>query len=194
MYTAIGPSMYPVIRAGDGINFEKYERSTSVKRGDVIIYSDPTLNLNIIHRVVKYKDSYFITRGDYNTHYDLTKLTFENIIGKVVSIKRGDKRIYLSNGITGLFLHKIMILRMHFSSFFLSPLRFVSNIIAGMRFLKVCHNLFTTSIIAVKQGDESTEFLLFKGKVIGKQIKDSQFRCWKIKFPYKFFIDIDKLN
>lgn len=86
----IGPSMYPVIRAGDKVYVESLKGRTP-ETGDIILFkSGETM---ICHRLVKIfeKDSviYYQTRGDAFFYKD-RPITYNEIIGRVKKIERPD--------------------------------------------------------------------------------------------------------
>lgn len=84
----IGPSMYPVIRAGDKIYVESLKGKKPGK-GDIILFKSGE-NM-VCHRLVRIFErngtTYYQTRGDAFFHKD-TSITYEQIIGRVVRIDR----------------------------------------------------------------------------------------------------------
>lgn len=52
-----------------------------VEVGDVIIFDIRGQNVPIVHRVVKIKDEYLITKGDHNTNYDPDCKLYSGISG-----------------------------------------------------------------------------------------------------------------
>jgi len=91
-----GGSMHPFIRRKDIVTVKpmKYEEA---RIGDIIAFrrssSDNTLT---VHRMIKKRIGYIVTKGDANKHGD-PPVHHMNICGKVVKIVRNSKVINLEN-------------------------------------------------------------------------------------------------
>ena len=86
--------MHPTIRHGDLITVEPAAPS-NLKRGDIILYR--LQNGFIAHRIVNIEERNscgltFILRGDASTTCDAL-VKSEQVIGKVVCLERGHRRI-----------------------------------------------------------------------------------------------------
>ena len=97
-FQAPGRSMTPTIREDETITIDPVSAS-SVRKGDIILYSNKTGV--IAHRVVRIEkeDSSlqphsFILRGDASITYD-KPVTPGQVLGKVVSVERGGRSIAL---------------------------------------------------------------------------------------------------
>jgi ubiquinone/menaquinone biosynthesis C-methylase UbiE/signal peptidase I len=99
-FQAKGWSMHPFIQDGDFITVVPIENS-SIKTGDVVLYS-PDGNRIIVHRVVKrYKKDInrsMLVKGDALGGAP-EKIDIQNVLGKVVSVERGEHRISLDRGL-----------------------------------------------------------------------------------------------
>lgn len=81
-YRVFGRSMLPTLEHGQ----EVYVMQTSfyeLKIGDIVVFVNKN-NLATIHRIVKCKGPFWITKGDNNKRADRDLLSFTNYIGKVV--------------------------------------------------------------------------------------------------------------
>jgi GNAT superfamily N-acetyltransferase len=89
-----GSSMYPFLKDGDRVKIKKTDAS-KIKLGD-LIYAEISDGV-VIHRVIgkrnKEKKIIFITKGDANL-FSVEKIYPENILGKIISIKRRDSASY----------------------------------------------------------------------------------------------------
>ena len=94
---ARGWSMYPFIRHGDVIEVEPVEAS-AVRVGDVIFCRDE-VDRFVTHRVVKrgkaHSQGALVTKGDWTSRAD-PLVHPEQVLGRVVAIERGAKRIRLN--------------------------------------------------------------------------------------------------
>ncbi len=87
--------MYPTFRERD--LFEVVPLAgRPLQRGDIILYTTEGNRLPIVHRVIRQAPGGFITQGDHHDQIDPWIALPENIIGRVVSIRRGRKTIRLA--------------------------------------------------------------------------------------------------
>lgn len=190
--TCSGPSMYPTLKPGDGLKLEPYKNDSEVKIGDVISYPYPGRPHDVVHRIIKLKADGVITRGDNNNKIDPYVVAYDDIIGKVTAVKRKSRFIAIIGGRIGFCIHKIMLFRKYFIQYGLAPLRCLSNMLAASKLLTICHPLFKTRVINIKRDGGKTKLLVIGKKAIGKQ--DDSSEKWQIRFPYKYFIDKNRLN
>ncbi len=191
--TCSGPSMYPTIRPGDGIElFTGRDAAESCRAGDIIVFPHHFAAMDVVHRIIKITPDGMITRGDNNNRFDPKVIRFEDMAGKVVAIKRGSRLITVKGGTYGLLIHKIMLLRKYFMLYGLRPLRFLSRVIAASGVLTVFHPFVKTKVIYFKRNDRTIVTLWVGNRTVGTQQPDSG--RWEIRFPYKYFIDTDRLE
>lgn len=88
-----GTSMLPLVRDGDCVLI-KPACEKEIRIGDILAYAYIKDAPVICHRFVIRDNPYLITKGD--THIrGYEKITFENLLGRVVLIERGSKTINL---------------------------------------------------------------------------------------------------
>ena len=85
-FTNVGYSMYPLIREREDILH--IVKADSFKRGDIILFKS-NQDHYVLHRILKIKKDKIITAGDYNYFKD-QPITFNQILGKLISIKKKD--------------------------------------------------------------------------------------------------------
>jgi len=184
--------MYPTLRAGDGLKLEPYKNVSEIRVGDVISYPYPGRPYDVVHRIIKVRADGVITRGDNNNKIDPYVVAYADIIGKVIGAKRKNRLIAIKGGRTGFWIHKIMLFRKYFMQYGLAPLRCLSNMLAASKLLTIFYPLFKTRVINIKKNGKTTPLLVIGKKAIGKQLSDSG--EWQIRFPYKYFINKNKLD
>jgi hypothetical protein len=85
-----GQSMFPFLRKGDTVTVKPI-LFKETRIGDIIAFkreqSDKALTL---HRLMKKKQTFIVTKGDANRHGDPPVFT-EQICGKAIKIERGEK-------------------------------------------------------------------------------------------------------
>jgi len=189
--TCSGPSMFPTIKNGDAFKLNKYADYKEYKIGDIICYPHPEQPVDVVHRIIKIKPEGVVTRGDNNNLTDPYITAFENIKGIVICVKRGKREIKVANGILGLIKHKIMLFRKSIWPIITIPVRVFSRIIIKSKLLFFIHPFLELSVIMVKSKGIQEEHLMLQKKVIGKRVENE---LWKIRFPYKLFINIEKIK
>jgi len=96
----LGPSMKPILKPGDRLQIIPYS-AEKVRRGDVIVFIPPGGVTKVIHRVVSMDSQGVRTRGDNSTHVDPWTLSPNDVLGRVVSVKRGKRRLRIIGGVMG---------------------------------------------------------------------------------------------
>lgn len=106
IFEAKGKSMEPTIIDGDTVEVLPFNGQMKLKRGDIIFYNNDKENNPVIHRVIQINSSTIIAKGD-NTSYSDLPIVYQNVIGKIVSIKRNGKTIELTNSKAKLLLMRV---------------------------------------------------------------------------------------
>lgn len=91
---SLGRSMQPLLYSGD-LLFIEHQDFHHLKAGNIIFFRDKNGSY-VIHRLVRKSKSSenLITKGDNSRKFD-DPLTSEQIIGKVIEIRRHNKKLYL---------------------------------------------------------------------------------------------------
>lgn len=189
--TAIGPSMYPTLKPGDGIELVAYRDTAEIRVGDIIIYPHPERPTDVVHRIIALKAQGVITRGDNNDRIDPYTVLYGDIVGKVVAAKRKDRLVRIRGGKTGFMIHRLMLFRKSFLLCALAPLRVLSHILARSKLLNIFHSFLKIKVIRITRSDHSKSILMVGKKAVGSQMAGSG--EWQIRFPYKFFINRERL-
>ena len=91
---SVGTSMYPLIKAGNMCTFIPFQPNEA-RKGDIILFLTNEGRL-VGHRILYISkddgDIRYICKGDANLTADMP-VTADNIIGKLVSIKKSNRRI-----------------------------------------------------------------------------------------------------
>jgi signal peptidase len=75
-----GSSMEPGLRAGDLV-VARVDRDADV--GDAVLYRDPTLHVNVLHRIVRKEGGRFVLKGDANDFLDATQPARDEVRGEL---------------------------------------------------------------------------------------------------------------
>lgn len=181
-----GPSMNPTFKAGDGLVVAPY-KDKKIRPGDVITFRPKDRSHNVVHRVIRVDRHGVHTRGDNNNKVDPWILTPDDIIGRVVSVKRKYREFPVSGGfrgrVYGFFILRCTMLIRKAPGILHSIYHFVSN--TGL-FRKLLP-LSNTQILSFKRPN-GTELQLVMGKrIIARRLPGSE--QWQIKRPFRLFID-----
>jgi signal peptidase I len=101
---ATGPSMFPIIRAGDKVLVEP-KSGAEINIGDIVLYEKD--GSYIIHRLIrKTGQSTVVTKGD-NLSWSDSPIPTESILGKVVRIEGHGRRLALTGRLNRIFARVI---------------------------------------------------------------------------------------
>jgi len=90
-----GNSMFPFLRHDRDIVTLKYPQVEDLSPGRIVMFW--YRGRQILHRIVFQKDNLYYIRGDNSRNYILEYAGYEDIIGVVTSLQRGDKMILCDN-------------------------------------------------------------------------------------------------
>ena len=191
-YDVYGTSMLPTLKAGESVLVETDFERDMLLPGDIIIYkTSQEDDKKIAHRIFKKCPNGFITRGDNNLEEDDYLVEHGNILGKVLSVKRDGGNHYLKSGKSGRRLQQWLQIRKLVLKYILKIPCMISSWIDKSRIFNVFHDFIKIEIVSLKKGNKTKEIIIHKKKLIGKKcIFTGQ---WNIRFPYKFFINRNKL-
>jgi len=95
-----GPSMNPTLRVGDGMTVVSYGDS-KIRVGDVVVFRLPEHDHYVVHRIISVDSQGIRTVGDNNNRVDPWILCPDDIIGRVVSVRRKNKKVIIRGGTRG---------------------------------------------------------------------------------------------
>jgi signal peptidase I len=183
----IGTSMSPVLKPGDRLQIIPSNRQ-KIRSGDVVVFIPPRGDSNIVHRVVSMNSDGIKTRGDNCTHSDDWILKRENILGRVVSAQRGNRRLRVFGGPLGhSYAMGIRVIKSIDS--ILSPLLrpFYQRLARVGRFWRWLPSQMRPRVISFNR-DTGTELQLVMGRrVIGRRLEGKN--GWGIRRPFRLFVD-----
>ena len=84
-----GQSMWPILKEGDKLLYT--EPLNGVSEGDLVLFNDREAKELVTHRIIRKEP--LITKGDFACFED-KELSIEEIIGKIVGVRRGNKEIF----------------------------------------------------------------------------------------------------
>ncbi len=187
-----GPSMNPTFSPGDGLRVVPYD-GRKICCGDVVAFPDPSGNRNVVHRVIGVDSEGIRTQGDNNNSVDPWVLKPEDIIGRVVSARRGNKALTIVGGKAGVLLSSILRKKKNLlkrSFIILHPLY---RWLAGTGLFQALFLPLIRPRIHCFNRRGGTELHLVLGSwIIGKRLPGSD--EWDIKRPFRLFVDVEKLK
>ncbi len=104
IFKSKGRSMWPLLISGDSL-FVKKVSPDIIRVGDIVVYEniDRSLDINTAHRVIKKvkgkNGPCFCTKGDNNVAKDDRLVIYDDILGRVVRIKKNGYEINLDSPI-----------------------------------------------------------------------------------------------
>ena len=183
----IGNSMYPIFKAGDRLQIISCDQG-KIRTGDVVVFISPEDGSKVVHRVISVNSSGTKTRGDNCNHEDDWVLTREHIIGRVVAVQRGKRRLRVFGGTVGR-LFGVAIRAIHaIDASVSSRLRSTYDRLAKAgvfrRWLPAC--MKTTAISLSHPAGMELQLLMGK-RVIGRWLPGKS--GWHIRRPFRLFVD-----
>jgi hypothetical protein len=97
-----GPSMNPTLRAPDLLDVVPYQGEKPAV-GDIICFTPPGDEKNVVHRIIRITGSGIRTQGDNNDSADPALIQEDRIIGRVIGATRGKHHQKIAYGTLGRF-------------------------------------------------------------------------------------------
>ena len=181
-----GPSMLGTFRPGDWLRIEKIALA-QVRKGDVIVFGRPDMGEEdfVVHRVVGMGPEGPVTRGDNNLKNDKTRMTEENLLGRVIHFERGEKIHKVWNGRLGML--RVRALHARFRS--ISVVRFfLSKPYQSLKRSGIVARIWRPEIeiIHFETQDGPLVKYIHKGRTVASCLTDSN--RWWFRRPYDFVI------
>lgn len=160
--------------------------------GDVVIFRAMEKKHYIVHRVAKIDSQGIRTRGDNNPDLDSRILHPEDIIGRVVSVKKKKKYMRVYGGGHGRIFAFIRRIKRPIKLKIFKALRPYYQIFSKSGICKPFPaHLIKTKVICFKRPNGIEMQLLWGPKVIGRRFPGKG--KWRIRCPFRLFVDSSSL-
>ncbi len=185
----LGTSMYPTLEELDIVQFQPYLGDAPRKGDIIVIQRNHEPKETIIHRIVTIDQTGIRTQGDNCNKMDPWILQPSDILGYVISTKRGNQVIHIVRG--RLNYQKILSRKAARSLYSIAEFTHRKFVFIGLptrllsRFLK--YRIVTFS------GTNRSESRLFFGPLCIGRLQNGS-AGWEIKAPYRLLIDPDLLR
>jgi len=187
MMNYTGNSMAPTLKTGDALKVVPYTDS-DVRVGDVVSFRSPSSGTLIVHRVASIEPRGLRTRGDNSLACDDWILQPNEILGHVVSIKRGKKRVTIFGGFPGRIYAMAIGTGKCIDTVIATMLRSAYRWFARTGiFRKLFSRWIRTRVSCFKCGDGVEMQLHLGRRIIGRRFPWQD--QWYIQRPFKLFID-----
>ena len=187
----IGSSMNPALKPGDRLDTIPYDKQ-KIRRGDVVVFISPADGSKVVHRVVSVDSKGIKTGGDSCKRIDPWVLSPDQILGRVISVHRRNRRRRIIGGYLGRVFARtaraFTALAVGASSL-LSP---VYHRLARSGILRCWMPVWLEPRVISFSHSAGTELQLLMGRwVIGRRLPGMA--RWNIRRPFRLFIDEDSL-
>ena len=182
-----GPSMQPTLQPGDRLNIVPCS-DADLRVGDVVVFNKTGEAEKVVHRVVETCVSGLRTWGDNNSYMDSEIIESGNVVGRVVSIKRSNETIIVKGGLKGRALGFFRRTRKRIDA---AVSKRLHSIYYSLSKSGIFIRLFSIRLISFNRDSGVETQLVWRGKVIGRCLPGE--RKWRIKRPYRLFVDIKSL-
>ena len=182
-----GPSMNPTLIAPDLLEVVPYSEGAPAV-GDIICFTRPGNEMNIVHRITRINGTSIQTRGDNNPIPDADLVHSDWILGRVVSATRGDLRRRIAGGLHGQVIRSWLCIRK-------SALQKISGLLCLAKpvlgITRASSRLLPGSwkprIVLFSSRNTSTMKLFFRTAVIGEFTTTRG--VWTIRFPFRLLVN-----
>lgn len=175
------------LKAGDGLIIVSCD-NCKIRAGDVVTYKHPTDTYDVVHRVISVSSNGILTHGDNNDKTDPYILKPEKVDGKIVAVLRGGGKIKISGGIRGLIRFYFLRIFFNFKNIF-RPI--TSSFAEIFNFNYLFRLVFKPKLVTFNR-PSGNEIQLLTGNFWIARKKPGE-KDWEIKFPFRFFINKNKL-
>jgi signal peptidase len=179
--------MNPIFKSGDRLQIAPCNLE-EIRVGDVVVFISPEDGSKVVHRVISVNLDGIRTRGDNCNHEDDWVLRRENILGRVVSAQRGNRRRRIFGGTVGRLL-AVTVRGIHAMdsrvSYLLRP---AYNELAKVSiFTRLLPAQMRPRVISLKRAAGEELQLLMGRRVVGRWPPGKN--GWHIRRPFRLFVD-----
>jgi len=186
-----GPSMNPALKPGDRLWIKPYN-GQKIQCGDVVVFISPRDGSGVVHRVVSSDSSGIRTQGDNNNRVDPWLLSHDEILGRVFSAERGNRRRRVFGGaigqLLGVAIRAIHAIDVSACSLFRPAYYRLARAGVFRRWLPVW---MKTRAISLRHPAGTELQLLVGRRVIGRWLPGRS--RWHIYRPFRLFVDEESL-
>ncbi|GAB4540827.1 MAG: hypothetical protein Fur0020_10150 [Thermodesulfovibrionia bacterium] len=187
-----GRSMTPTLMPFDILEVVPY-KGRRIKRGDVVVFIPPGRRQMVVHRVFSIDSSGIRTKGDSNPDADSIILKPDDVIGRVVSVQRSNKRIRIYRGRIGEKMLIIKRMTIRFDNVISRLLHYPYHYLAKTGLFRLfLPSTLRPRVITFKRPLHDELQIVMGRRVIGRFI--AQEGRWQIKRPFLLFIDGQTIN
>jgi len=186
-----GESMHPLFRPGDVLDVRPCVPS-SVRAGDVIVFVPPGEEKQVVHRVCSGGPEGFRTKGDNNPQPDPWGIAPDRVIGRVVSVRRAGRNVWLIDGAAGHAVARFIGTAKkldHRAAAFLHPL--YRRLARCGLFRRLVPFSMTPRVISVRRAGGVENQVLMGRHIVGR--REPGAAEWKIRRPFRLFVDEKRL-
>ena len=187
-----GPSMNPALKPGDQLWIKPY-KGQKIQCGDVVVFISPGDGFGVVHRVVSLDSSGIRTQGDNNNRVDPWLLSHEEILGRVFSAERGNRRRKVFGGLIGQLLG-VAIRAIHAIDVSVCSLfrpAYYRLAMAGVFRRWLPNKILKMRVISFDRAEGVELQLLMGRRVIGRWLPGMT--RWLIRRPFRLFVDENSL-
>ena len=183
--------MSPALKHGDRLDVVPCG-SQKIRAGDVIVFHNPQKDGKIAHRVISVRSGGIRTRGDNNPHPDPILLPPDRVIGRVMSVHRGNRSRRIAGGWTGRLFGAALTARRRIDVWMTSLLYPLYISLSRSAFVKRwIKGRLAMHVLCLERPEGREMQLLHKGRLIGRRFPKTV--RWQIRRPFRLFVDEDSL-
>ena len=191
-YIYRGTSMNPTFHEPEMLTVMPYRGDYKPAKGDIICYYADGKTEHIVHRIISTKNGKIRTRGDNSNVPDEYIVTGEKITGRVVAARKNSISRVVYNGTAGILEMRLNRVLRSVNRLLTKLLQRTYHAMANSGVFRVLKppGMYFRVVVFTRLGFKSPKLIL-KSRTIGNY--DFRIGKWKIKRPYRLFVNEKKL-
>ena len=179
--------MNPTLKVGDGLTVIPYGEN-KIRVGDVVVFRSPERERYIVHRVVSIDSRGVRTKGDNNDCIDAWVLHPRDIVGRVVSARRRNRKTTIHGGARGRLLvrHALAMKRAEVAASRILRPAYCCLARSGI-FRNALSRLVKTQLLCFRRPNGMEMQLLMGRRIIARRPQGRS--QWQIRRPFRLLVD-----
>ncbi len=182
-----GPSMNPVLRAPDLLDVVPYQGKQPAV-GDIICFTLPGDEKNIVHRIIRITASGIQTQGDNNSSADPDLIQEDQVTGRVIGAIQGNHYQKIAGGMPGRFTRGGMRIRRFALTLLFRIFRLVKPVLVlTPAITHILPGRWKPRIVLFSSRNTRIMRLFFGASVAGEF--NTKRGTWTIRFPFRLLVN-----
>jgi hypothetical protein len=183
----VGDSMNPTLNTSDILEIVPC-RNTPLQVGEIILFLPKEKSTPVVHRISHITSEGIRTSGDNNSCADDWVLQPSDVLGRVISVWRGQKRQAIAGGKPGMLTYSFFRSKRIVDRSFSRAIRPIYHFLSHRSIIhSLLPNRLKPRIVAFQLNGKKQLKLMMNCRQLGYY--DTQQKRWHIRRPFRLFVD-----